>query len=71
MFGKIYVDNEANGDWSSLMSGAVKNTASGNLQSYLSTTSLRNLQSYLSSTRLRKLTVVFEYYEAKETYSRI
>ncbi len=30
-----------------------------------------NLQSYLSTTRLRKLTVVFEYYEAKQTYSRI
>ncbi len=30
-----------------------------------------NLQSYLSTARLRKLTVVFEYYEAKETYSRI
>ncbi len=30
-----------------------------------------NLQSYLITTRLRKLTVVFEYYEAKETYSRI
>ncbi len=31
----------------------------------------RNLQSYLSTTRVRKLTVVFEYYEAKEIYSRI
>ncbi len=31
----------------------------------------RNLQSYLSTTKLRKLTVVFEYYEAKGTYSRI
>ncbi len=31
----------------------------------------RNLQSYLSTVRLRKLTVVFEYCEAKETYSRI
>ncbi len=29
----------------------------------------RNLQSYLSTTRLRKLTVVFQYYEAIETYS--
>ncbi len=31
----------------------------------------RNVQSYLSAARLWKLTVVFEYYEAKETYSRI
>jgi diketogulonate reductase-like aldo/keto reductase len=30
-----------------------------------------NLQSYLSTTSRRKLTVVFEYYEQKETYSRI
>ncbi len=29
------------------------------------------LQSYLSTTRLMKITVVFEYCEAKETYSRI
>ncbi len=30
-----------------------------------------NLQPYLGTMKLRKLTVVFEYYEAKETYSRI
>ncbi len=30
-----------------------------------------NLQSYLSTTRLRELTVVFEYYKTKGTYSRI
>ncbi len=32
---------------------------------------LGNLRSYLSTTRLQKLTVVFEYYDALETYSRI
>ncbi len=30
-----------------------------------------NLQSYLSTTRLWKLTAVFKYHEAKETYTRI
>ncbi len=35
------------------------------------TTTGRNLQSYLSTARLRKLTVVFKYCEAMETYSRI
>ncbi len=30
-----------------------------------------NLQSYWTTTKLRKLTVVFDYYEAMETYSRI
>ncbi len=30
-----------------------------------------NLQSYWTTTKLRKLTVVLNYYEAMETYSRI
>ncbi len=32
---------------------------------------VRTLQSYLSTSVLRKLTVVFKYFSAKETYSRI
>jgi hypothetical protein len=31
----------------------------------------KNLQSYWTTTKLRKLTVVLDYWEAMETYSRI
>ncbi len=44
---------------------------SGNLQSHLSTTRLKKLTVVFEYCEARKLTVVFEYYEAKETYSRI
>ncbi len=50
--------------WSNYFESEIKNEVNFDLTS-------GNLQSYLSTTRLVKLTVVFEYCKAKETYSRI
>ncbi len=61
------VDKQIKKDVSDMSDGVNRETYGriGLLRSY------GNLQSYWTTTKLLKLTVVYDYYEAMETYSRI